>query len=201
MKRLSQITESIWSDIQDRSAGESVRKENQWILDIIKEFIERHNIKEGDYKINPNFSIDVYCSIQLKEEDMIDNKIPFKFGKVDGDFRISDIPIETLENSPDEVTGTYIITFTKIESLYGSPKVVGHNFNVNFNKKLVTLAGSPEKVGGDYKFFSSWNVNDIKGISPEIGGNVMYSQEHGTPKFSDDEFRKYSNIKGQIIRK
>ena len=28
MKKLSQITESIWSDIQDRSAGDTVRKED-----------------------------------------------------------------------------------------------------------------------------------------------------------------------------
>ena len=28
MKKLSKITESIWSDMQDRSAGETVRKED-----------------------------------------------------------------------------------------------------------------------------------------------------------------------------
>ena len=28
MKKLSQITESIWSDIQDRSAGDTVRQED-----------------------------------------------------------------------------------------------------------------------------------------------------------------------------
>ena len=28
MKKLSKITESIWSDMQDRSAGDVVRREN-----------------------------------------------------------------------------------------------------------------------------------------------------------------------------
>ena len=28
MRKLSEITESIWSDMQDRSAGENVRKED-----------------------------------------------------------------------------------------------------------------------------------------------------------------------------
>ena len=28
MRKLSEITESIWSDMQDRSAGETVRKED-----------------------------------------------------------------------------------------------------------------------------------------------------------------------------
>ena len=39
---------SIWSDMQDRSAGDVVRKEDQWIIDLIKEFIERHHLKEED---------------------------------------------------------------------------------------------------------------------------------------------------------
>ena len=37
MRKLSKITESIWSDMQDRSAGDVVRKEDQWIIDLIKE--------------------------------------------------------------------------------------------------------------------------------------------------------------------
>ena len=39
MRKLSKITESIWSDMQDRSAGDVVRKEDQWKIDLIKEFI------------------------------------------------------------------------------------------------------------------------------------------------------------------
>ena len=30
MKKLSKITESIWSDIQDRSTGDNVRKEDEF---------------------------------------------------------------------------------------------------------------------------------------------------------------------------
>ena len=35
MRKLSKITESIWSDIQDRSMGKTVRKEDQWKMDLI----------------------------------------------------------------------------------------------------------------------------------------------------------------------
>ena len=35
MKRLSKITESIWSDIQDRSMGKTVRKEDD--IDLLDE--------------------------------------------------------------------------------------------------------------------------------------------------------------------
>lgn len=201
MRKLSKITESVWSDIRQKSLGKDTRKQDAWIMELIQKFADNHNLKEDDYTINNDFSIDVFHSIQLQDKDLIDNKIPFKFGKIQGDFRISDVHLESLENSPEEVTGDFMITFTDIENLVGSPRIVGKNLNVNFNRKLSTLDGSPDKVGGDFKFFSSWIVKDISGISPEIGGNVICSAEHGTPRFSDDDFRRYSNIKGTIIRK
>lgn len=40
MKKLSNITESIWSDIQDRSSGETVRKEDEFSS--ICEFVKDH---------------------------------------------------------------------------------------------------------------------------------------------------------------
>ena len=40
MKRLSNITESIWSDIQDRSSGETIRKEDEFSS--ICKFIKDH---------------------------------------------------------------------------------------------------------------------------------------------------------------
>ena len=40
MKKLSNITESIWSDIQDRSSGETVRKEDDVDLLDAQEFVE-----------------------------------------------------------------------------------------------------------------------------------------------------------------
>ena len=51
MRKLSKITESIWSDMQDRSSGDVVRKEDQWKIDLIKEFIERHHLNEEYYHI------------------------------------------------------------------------------------------------------------------------------------------------------
>ena len=36
MRKLSKITESIWSDMQDRSAGDTHIKEDEYIIDEIK---------------------------------------------------------------------------------------------------------------------------------------------------------------------
>ena len=194
------LMESVWGSIRKKSLGQETRGEDQWFMDLIKTFCEKHHLKEDDYTINKDMSVDVYQSIQLETEELIDNKIPFKFNKVDGDFRISDTPLVSLENSPEEVTGTYMVTFSDIETLEGGPRIVGKNFNVDWNKMLATLDGSPDKVGGDYKFIASWHVTDISGISKEIGGNVIYGGS-GPTKFTDEDFRSYSNIGGQIIRK
>lgn len=58
MKRLSNITESIWSDIQDRSSGESIRKEddvNNLDDEGLKDYITKH------YKPLNTFAIVTYA--------------------------------------------------------------------------------------------------------------------------------------------
>ena len=37
MKKLSKITESIWSDMQDRSSGETIRKEDKFNPDYVQD--------------------------------------------------------------------------------------------------------------------------------------------------------------------
>lgn len=199
MKKLSQITESIWSDIQDRSSGDVVRKENQWIVDIIKEFVDRHKLKDGEYNINPDLSLDVYRNISIKSSDLVDGKLPFKFGKIDGTMWLSDfLSLTTLENSPRELTGSFVLYQNLCENFIGGPEIVGGNLSANFCRRLTSLDGSPKEVKGDYCICFCSGLKDISGISPVIGGNLEISKNC---PFEDDEFRKYSNIKGQIIRK
>lgn len=78
MKRLSQITESIWSDIQDRSTGKKLRKEdddsNKDIFDVesylktIYESIELAGSRTPSYEIlvGKNDEIQVPISICMK---------------------------------------------------------------------------------------------------------------------------------------
>ena len=112
MRKLSKITESIWSDMQDRSAGDVVRQEDQWIIDLIKEFIERHHLRENDYHINADCSLDIHRNIMIKPVDILDvkeGKLPFKFGRVDGTMWLNGLGLKTLENCPSEVTGDFVI--------------------------------------------------------------------------------------------
>ena len=200
MKKISELNESIWSDMEDRSIGDAYRQEDTVVLDTIKDFIERHELKEGEYKINQDFSLDVYKSVFIKPNDLIDKMIPFKFGKVDGVFNIVDLKLETLKNSPREVTRDFVAYENNIQNFIGGPEIVGGNFAANVNYSLVSLDGSPKKIGGNYSILGCSWVKDIKGISPEIGKNLEIPIRPRV-EFSDDDYRKYSNIKGQIIRK
>ena len=199
MRKLSKITESIWSDMQDRSSGDVVRKEDQWKIDLIKEFIERHHLEEKDYHINADYSLDIHRNIRVKPFDLVDRKLPFKFGKIDGTIWLSDLNLDTLENCPKEVTGDFVIYVNKLENFIGGPEIVGGDFAANMNLSLKSLDGSPKKVGGKYSILSCRYIEDISGISPEIEGDLEIPKK---PKFefSDDDFRQYSNIKGEIKR-
>ena len=86
-----------------------------------------------------------------------------------------------------------------LDNFIGGPEIVGGDFAANMNLSLKSLDGSPKKVGGKYSILACMSIKDISGISPEIEGDLEI------PKilryeFSDDDFRQYSNIKGEIKR-
>jgi hypothetical protein len=83
MKRLSNITESIWSDIQDRSVGDTVRKEddvNNLDCEELKDYITKHYKSLNTFAIVtyvddilgvPIIKIDYNCCILYNPESMV----------------------------------------------------------------------------------------------------------------------------------
>ena len=68
MKKLSKITESIWSDIQDRSAGDTVRKEDDINLMNIEDFCDYLNdnyISEDGYRTYRIYYVSKVLSIAV----------------------------------------------------------------------------------------------------------------------------------------
>ena len=61
MLKLSQITESVWSDIQNRSTGDQIRKEDdikiKWnemdytLQQAVKSFLEKSKLDESDIRV------------------------------------------------------------------------------------------------------------------------------------------------------
>ena len=200
MRRLSQITESIWSDMQDRGTGDAVKNEDKWVIDAMKEFIKRHPLlKEGEYEI-VGLKLNIYQTVRIEEEDLVDGKLPFKFGEV-YNFIANSIGLESLENSPDKVYCDFNVSSNNLKNFIGGPKSVGKSFSANFNKDLETLDGSPEETT-DYSITGCHRVRDIKGLTPVIKGNLVVSLKYNQNiEFDDEDYFKVSNIKGNLIRR
>ena len=130
-----------------------------------------------------------------------------KNGTIDEDFKLifrddsclfgSKTKGETLDNLLK--SDKKIVYFASIQDLRGS-EIVGGNFSANLNYSLESLDGSPKEVGGNYSILGCRYIKDIKGISPEIGGDLKLTNKPFLV-FADFEYRKYSNIKGKIIKK
>ena len=205
MKKLSKITESVWDTIRKQSAGSTHRQEDAYIIDLINAFVERHKLKKGEYHINNDLSLDVYEDISVTKEDVIDGKLPFKFGVIKGNMWLTNnLQLTTLENAPREVTGDFAIYQNKFTDFTGGPEIVGGDFAANFNQSLRSLDGSPKKVGGNYSIVYCTSIRNIDGISPEIGGDLEITDGEKRKvwcDFSDVEYRKLSNIEGDILRR
>lgn len=195
MRKLSDINEHLWSGIIHRSETGEVRKEDMELFDRVKVFADKHNIKREDFAIHNDGTVDFKTVVSIYKDDLIDGKFPFKFGKVVGNFYATDLDLRTLENSPREVGGNFVIYSNHhLHTLVGGPEIVHGNFAAN-TAGLQNLDGSPKEVGGNFEVTYT-NLKDISGISPVIGGNVRL--EHTTTKFTEDDVRKYSNVKGKI---
>ena len=90
----------------------------QEIHDICKKYDIRN------YIINPDGSIDVNGNVDLTYRDL--TKIPIKFNKVSGWFKVSFNNLESLENSPIEVGGHFHCSNNNLKDLIDLPsKILG----------------------------------------------------------------------------
>jgi hypothetical protein len=105
---------------------------------------------QGTYTINDGI-IDVDGNVNLARLKI--DKIPFKFGKVTGDFYCNNNNLNSLDGSPYEVGGDLSANINRLISLEGGPKKVGGNYHClgqDFSNilTLISLKGSPLEVGG-----------------------------------------------------
>ncbi len=108
-----------------------------------------------NYKINDDSSIDVNGNVSFWIGHKL--KIPIKFNKVTGHFVINhglNSELESLENSPREVGGTFNASNVKLKSLKGSPDFIGGDFFC-YNNNITTLEYFPSVVVGNIEIFSN----------------------------------------------
>ena len=122
-------------------------------VELIIGFCESNQIK--NYTINDDNSIDVDGNVSFFIR--YTSKIPIKFNKVTGYFVINygrDVYLESLENSPREVGGSFNVSNIKLKSLKGAPNFVGGNFYC-YNNDISSLEYFPNFVDGNVELFNN----------------------------------------------
>ncbi len=75
-----------------------------------------------NYKINDDLVVDVTGNVNISDKGIV--KLPFKFGKIDGDFNASVNRFETLDNMPNIVYGNFNISSNLLKNLKGCPSMI-----------------------------------------------------------------------------
>lgn len=117
--------------------------------------------------------------------------------EVVGDFICSECySLESLEGAPKKVGLSFLCDWCdNLKSLKGAPKEVGMWFDCGSCTSLKTLEGAPEKVGGDFRC-EKCALKSLKGAPKEIGDSFYC--RWGKTKFTEDDVRNVSNVKGRI---
>ena len=140
--------------------------------------------------------------------------------KVGGGFYCySCIYLESLEGAPEKVELSFSCNDCySLTSLKGSPKEVGEGFYCSYCKSLTSLEGAPEKVGGTFYCSGCISLKSLVGAPKKIGESFYcykcksLKSLEGAPKkvgkhfncsgcaikFTEEDIRKISNVKGEI---
>jgi hypothetical protein len=102
-----------------------------------------------NYTINSDGTIDVDGDVYIGFK-YFSNRIPFKFGRVTGNFRCEFNKLKSLKGSPYYVGGDFNCFGNELKNLEGSPEEVVGNF-ICSNNKLTSLEGMPLEIGGDFR--------------------------------------------------
>ena len=188
-----------------RRSGEE-RERNRIIA--LKRQIEL-NTKNGVYEGNLNLQNAGLTSLEFLglgninitgHFDCTHNKLTSLKGapeSVGGGFYCSSNNLTSLEGAPERVGGDFDCSSNNLTSLEGAPERVGGSFYCGGNK-LTSLKDAPERVGGS--FGCSGNIlTSLEGAPERISGDFHCSSQRNGVKFSKEDVRKVSNVKGRIF--
>ena len=151
IKKFSEfITEGMWGSALKRSNSGKERKEDK--ANRIQEFIDNQPESEYIYITDDNV-INSKKSIVISDTDLINGKLPFKFGRVDKNF--------------------ICMKCTSLTSLEGSPQTVGGDFDCRMCTSLASLEGTPQEVGGDFYCRNCPSLTSYEGAPKKIGGKII----------------------------
>ena len=107
IKKFSEfITEGMWGSALRRSNSGKERKDDE--ANRIQEFINNQPESEYIYITDDNV-INSKKSIVISDTDLVNGKLPFKFGRVGGDFDCRECTsLTSLEGAPKKIGGKII---------------------------------------------------------------------------------------------
>ena len=154
-------------------------------------------VREYNGKQNPDGSYDFDRSFDKDDLKLVikNGKFIIKFGKVKGGFYCSDNNLTSLEGAPKYVGGSFDCFDNDLTTLEGAPERVGRDFKCSYNN-LTSLKGAPERVEG-YFNCSDNQLTSLEG-APKYVGWDFYCRRN-KKKFTEEEVRKVSEVKGKII--
>jgi hypothetical protein len=152
-----------------------------------------NKVVDGTYTIQSDGTVDVNGNVNMYNMKL--TKLPFKFGKVTGDFYCSGNRLTSLKGAPQLVGGDFSCYRNQLTSLEGAPQSVGGGFYCFFNQ-LTSLEGAPQSVGGNFECYNN-QLSSLEGAPKSVGGN--FDCEINKVKFTEDDVRSVSDVKGSII--
>jgi len=90
------------------------------------------------YKFRPDGTLDVFQDVYLVGKSL--KELPFKFGKVDGDFNCNYNKLTILKGCPEIVNGNFYCSGNNLTSLIYFPKIINGSFHCS-NNSLKSLNG------------------------------------------------------------
>ena len=154
-----------------------------------------------NYTISDELYVTVHGSVNLHEKLTNEKKLPVKFTAVNGYFDISNNALESLEGSPEIVGKDFNCSNNRLESLLGAPKKSG-DFDCS-NNSLTTLSYCPKETIGFFNC-SDNKLTSIKGSPRSIKGyfncsNNKIESLRGGPKYIDGNFDCSNNYIKELI--
>ena len=169
------MKEELYGLICNTYYTENVKLEN--IIDILNDLITDEKVKSPkpeyygikNYKFNDDGTLDVYQDIDLWDLNV--TELPFKFGKVDGNFTCHNVNLISLKGFPKIVNGDLDIHTNKLKSLEYISEVINGDLDCNWNQ-IEDFKYFPKIIKGDV-YCRSNNLKSLKGLNfKNISGKI-----------------------------
>lgn len=113
-----------------------------------------------NYTINENLTVDVKGDVNIANADLWE--MPFKFGRVTGDFNCSHNRLITLKGCPDYVGEDFDCSYNILQTLLHTPKYIGgrYYYGINPLPALFYNFDSPSIIKKYQNEYSIWNSDE-----------------------------------------